>query len=122
MSSEIPIFMQIRNEIILGISKGMLKYNERLPSVRQLAEEIGVNMMTVSKAYTILKNEGYIEIDRRKGAIVKGHLDLDKEFYKSLFYDLSLLIAESKAHGLEEEKFHKICNKLYNNENLEEIK
>ena len=59
-ASEIPIYQQIRNQIVLGISDGRLAPGEQLPTVRALAEEIGINSMTVSKAYTLLKQEGYI--------------------------------------------------------------
>ena len=67
-TSEIPIYVQLRNQIVLGIGRGELKIGDGLPTIRQLAEDIGVNSMTVNKAYSILKNEGYIEIDRRHGA------------------------------------------------------
>ena len=48
----------------------MFREGEQLPSVRQLAEDIGINMHTVNKAYTVLKQEGYVKVDRRKGS---GH-------------------------------------------------
>ena len=70
-ASEIPIYQQIRNQIVLGISDGRLAPGEQLPTVRALAEEIGINSMTVSKAYTLLKQEGYIYTDRRSGARVR---------------------------------------------------
>ena len=69
-SSDIPIYLQIRNQIVIGISSGQLQPGEKLPTVRALAEESGINMMTVSKAYNLLKQEGYITTDRRKGAAV----------------------------------------------------
>ncbi len=50
-SSDIPIYQQLRNQIVMGISDGRLKPGEQLPTVRALAEEIGVNAMTVNKAY-----------------------------------------------------------------------
>lgn len=66
--SEIPIYQQIRNQIVQGISDGRLSPGEQLPTVRGLAEEIGINSMTVNKAYSLLKQEGYIFADRRSGA------------------------------------------------------
>ena len=56
--SEIPIYQQIRNQIVQGISDGRLSPGEQLPTVRGLAEEIGINSMTVNKAYSLLKQEG----------------------------------------------------------------
>ena len=65
--SSIPIYVQLRNQIVTGIGKGELKEGERLPTVRQLAEDAGVNTMTVNKTYQLLKMEGFITIDRRRG-------------------------------------------------------
>lgn len=55
MSSSTPIYVQLRNQIVKGIGKGELKTGEKLPTVRQLASDAGVNTMTVNKAYQILK-------------------------------------------------------------------
>ena len=70
-SSEVPIYLQIRNEIVLGVADGRLKPGEKLPTIRALADEAGVNTMTVNKAYALLKSEGVIVADRRSGARVR---------------------------------------------------
>ena len=82
-----------------------------------MAEDIGVNNMTVNKAYTILKNEGYIEIDRRHGAKVSTELDMNKEFKEKLEGELELIIAESGLRGIEYKEFMKICQDIYKNMN-----
>ncbi|SHJ42627.1 DNA-binding transcriptional regulator YhcF, GntR family [Clostridium amylolyticum] len=115
MTSSIPIYVQLRNEIVMGIGKGNLTLGESLPTVRQMAEDIGVNMMTVSKAYNILKNEGYIEIDRRHGAKINPTLDINGEFKEKLEIDLSLLIAESGIKGVNKKDFIDLCEKIFNN-------
>ena len=76
MTSNIPIYVQLRNEIVMGIGRGDLKKGEGLPTVRQMAEDIGVNNMTVNKAYSILKNEGYMVI----------LISASPEFYIKEFY------------------------------------
>ena len=68
--SSVPIYQQIRNQVVTGIASGRLAPGERLPTIRALAEEAGINMMTASKAYQLLKQEGYIRTDRRSGAVV----------------------------------------------------
>ena len=83
MESEVPIYVQLRNQIVKGIGKGELKAQEKLPTVRQLAAEAGVNTMTVNKAYQILKAEGYIKIDRRHGAVVADVVDMDLQSGKA---------------------------------------
>lgn len=117
MSSPIPIYVQLRNEIVMGIGLGKLKIGEGLPTVRQMAQDIGVNTMTVNKAYNILKTEGYIEIDRRHGAKVSPSLDTTKEFKEKLESELLLIIAESSIKGVNKKDFLNICSNIFDNMN-----
>ncbi|EOL48740.1 hypothetical protein RV11_GL003234 [Enterococcus phoeniculicola] len=98
-NSEEPIYQQIRNQIIIGIATHEVTENELLPSVRQLADEIGVNMMTVSKAYNQLKQEGYIVTDRRQGTKIAPLPVLDMQFPASFEESLTLLLAEAVIHN-----------------------
>ena len=66
-NSEEAIYIQLRNQIIIGIATSQLEDGDALPSVRQLADHIGINMHTVNKAYSVLKQEGFVKLDRRKG-------------------------------------------------------
>lgn len=113
MSSEVPIYVQLRNAIVIGIGKGELKPGEGLPTVRQMAEDLGVNTMTVNKSYAILKNEGFIEIDRRHGAIVNPQKERYGEFCEKAEEELELLIAEATVRGLDRDTFMKLCEKVY---------
>lgn len=113
-NSDIPIYTQIREQIIKSIAKGDLKINESLPSVRNMAEEIGINLHTVNKSYNLLKDEGYINIDRRKGAIVK-ELPLDKtdDNISKIKSMLDLLVAQTYLLGISREEFLNYSNKLF---------
>lgn len=71
--SEVPLYQQVRNQIIVGIAQGNLQYGEKLPSVRQLAIDLEINPMTVSKAYQLLKGEGLLETDRQTGTKIVDH-------------------------------------------------
>lgn len=113
MSSETPIYVQLRNQIVMGIGKGELLPGESLPTVRQLAEDIGVNNMTVNKAYQILKSEGYIIIDRRHGAKIAELQKSDAQFKKELKEKMELAAAEAKAHGMELAEYLKFCEDAY---------
>lgn len=75
-NSDEAIYIQLRNQIIMGIATSEIQEGESLPSVRQLAETVGINMHTVNKAYTVLKQEGYIQLDRRKGAVISLDVNL----------------------------------------------
>ena len=113
-NSDVPIYTQISDQIIKSIANGDLKINESLPSVRNMAEEIGVNLHTVNKSYNLLKEKGYINIDRRKGAIVK-ELPLDKadDNIRKIESMLDLLVAESYLLGMSKEEFLDYSSKLF---------
>ena len=113
MNSSTPIYVQLLNQIVMGIGRGELKLGESLPTVRQLAQDIGVNTMTVNKAYQILKTEGYIKIDRRHGAIVSDNIDMDIVFREKLENELELLLAEAAINGMDKNDFLSMCNEIY---------
>lgn len=113
MNSSTPIYVQLRNQIVMGIGRGELKLGESLPTVRQLAQDIGVNTMTVNKAYQILKTEGYIKTDRRHGAIVSDNIDMDIVFREKLENELELLLAEAAINGMDKRDFLSMCNEIY---------
>ncbi len=113
-NSDKSIYIQITEEITKAIAKGELKINESLPSVRSMAESIGVNLHTVNKAYNQLKDDGFLNIDRRKGAIVA---DLPMKEYsksrKSAKNELELLTAKSYLSGMTKEEFLELSSKLF---------
>lgn len=112
-SSDIPIFLQIHNQILQGISDGRLAPGEQLPTVRGLAEEIGINSMTVNKAYQLLKQEGYITTERRNGARVRESFSLSRELSAEAKDALKQIISEAKVRGITSEEFGRICQKMY---------
>ena len=111
--SDIPIYIQIRDQIIMGISDGSLTSVEQLPTVRALAEEIGVNSMTVSKAYQMLKQEGYITSDRRNGARVRKELALNKDLTDEQISNLKRIASEAKLKGMSKDEFLELCENAY---------
>ena len=111
MASSTPIYVQLRNQIVKGIGKGELKAGEKLPTVRQLASDAGVNTMTVNKTYQILKNEGFIRTDRRLGAFET--IAEDADFKEKLESELELLSAEACLTGMSRDEFLSMCDKLY---------
>jgi len=75
-NSDEAFYIQLINQIILGIAMEQFHEGDSLPSVRQMADLVGINMHTVNKAYTILRQEGFIKLDRRRGAVIS--IDVDK--------------------------------------------
>ena len=104
----------IKTEIIKGIARGEIEEGEILPSVRGLASDIEVNMHTVNKTYSILKDEGYIKIDRRKGAFISLNLDeSNNKFRRSFEEELEYYIAECCNRGISKDEVYKIIEKKY---------
>ncbi|MDP4145663.1 MAG: GntR family transcriptional regulator [Bacillota bacterium] len=112
--SDTPIYIQLKRQIIQGIALGELQPEESLPSVRQMAEDIGINLHTVNKAYNLLKADGFLTIDRRKGAIINSSaLSLSENYKAELEEDLNYIIAEAYCRGLGKEEFLNLCSELY---------
>jgi len=111
-SADIPIYQQIRNQIVLGIASGDLAPGTKLPTIRALATELGINMMTVSKAYQTLKSEGYIHSDRRSGAWIAPGGTGAAVMHK-LEESLRLIVAEARLNGVEEETIIELCHQFY---------
>lgn len=113
--SEIPIYEQLKNEIIIGISKQQVLPGERLPSVRSLASDIGINLHTVNKAYQQLKQEGFLLIHRQRGVVVNpdGAPKADAQYQKKLTATLRPLIADAYCRELNKKDFLKMVTSIY---------
>ncbi|MDF2486001.1 MAG: hypothetical protein K0R46_2169 [Herbinix sp.] len=112
-NSDEAIYIQLRNQIIYGIATSRLIEGENLPSVRELAEHIGINMHTVNKAYTILKQEGYLKLDRRKGAVVA--IDCNKlQAIVDMRDELRVVLASAFCKNISCEEAHEIVNDIFN--------
>lgn len=109
--SDEAIYIQLRNQIILGIATSSLQEGEALPSVRQLADDIGVNMHTVNKAYSVLRQEGFLRLDRRKGAVIA--LDVDKmQAMEELRNDLRVSLAKASCKNITEDEIHSMVDEI----------
>ncbi|MCI9137072.1 MAG: GntR family transcriptional regulator [Lachnospiraceae bacterium] len=112
-ASSVPIYQQIRDQMVQAIANGIFADGERLPTIRDLAGEAGVNTMTVNKAYQLLKQEGYIITDRRNGATVQCAGGKRKGVEKKLRKELELLAAEAKLAEISQEEFLALCEEVY---------
>lgn len=111
--SDVPIYMQLRNQIVMGISSGELKAGEQLPTVRALALEIGINTMTVSKTYQMLKNEGYITTDRKNGARVRQQIEKSGVITDENKRELKRIVSESRLSGVPKKEIQKLIDEYY---------
>lgn len=112
--SEVPIYAQIKNQIIEGIASGKLAEGASLPSVRQFAADIGINMHTVRKAYSLLRREGYVVVHKRKGVVINNFSRIhDPGFIKQMSFEVKSLIAEAYCKGITEEEFLTECRSIF---------
>lgn len=111
-NSEEALYIQLRNQIIVGIATNRLKEGESLPSVRQLAESIGINMHTVNKAYTVLKQEGFVKVDRRRGAVIAIDADRISDL-EQMRESLRVILARASCRNISREEVHALINEIY---------
>ena len=110
LASQEPIFKQIRSQIVSAIATGELSPGDALPSVRSLAGDLGVNMHTVNKAYAVLRDEGYVVMRGRSGAVIADTARsmssaLAQERRDAISSELSRLALEFRAQGGTRDEF-----------------
>lgn len=111
-NSEEALYIQLRNQIIVGIATNRLKEGESLPSVRQLAESIGINMHTVNKAYTVLKQEGFVKVDIRRGAVIAIDADRISDL-EQMRESLRVILARASCRNISREEVHALIDEIY---------
>lgn len=111
-SEDIPIYLDLKNQIIVAIAMGEYGAGATLPSVRALAQELEINMHTVNKTYRILREEGYITLDRRKGAVVlpAAPREGDEQALRELLLPLA---ARARCRGMGKKEFRRLCTQVY---------
>ena len=111
-NSDEAIYIQLRNQIIMGIATSTIHEGDTLPSVRQLADTVGINMHTVNKAYSLLRQEGFVTIDRRKGAVIS--IDVNKrKALEDLKQNLSVARARGCCKNVSREEVHQLIDEIF---------
>lgn len=111
-NSEEALYMQLYKQIVMGIATSQYREGEALPSVRQLAEAVGINMHTVNKAYTVLKQEGFVKVDRRRGAVIA--VDINKiRAMEEMQRELRMLLAKAHCNNISKEEVHALIDEIY---------
>ena len=117
MTSDTPIYTQLKQQVIHGIAARVLKEGDELPSVRQLAADLSVNMHTIAKAYAQLKDDGFISIHRRRGAIINapGAYAADDKYITELKGQLSTNATQAMCRGITWVQWQQLCLDAYKN-------
>ena len=112
-NSDEAIYIKLRNKIVMGIACAEFTDGQSLPSVRQLAQILGVNMHTVNKAYAILREEGYLKLDRRKGAVISVETEEKQKELEYLSENLQMLVAQAICKGVSKDEMHQLIDYMY---------
>ncbi len=122
VNSEETLYTQLANQIRYGIAKGYLQPDDPLPSVRNLASELGINMHTVSKAYNKLKEEGIIIINRSKGVRISSKVLADRKTgYETILEEkIRQLVSQSICNGIGEKRFLGVVESVFKKMRSEE--
>ena len=111
-NSDEAIYVQLMNQIIMGIATSRLQEGDPLPSVRQLADTVGINMHTVNKAYSLLRQEGFVTIDRRRGAIIA--VDVDKiKALEEMKEKLTVALARGSCKNVTRQEVPQLIDEIF---------
>ena len=117
-NSDEAIYVQLMNQIIFGIATSRLQEGDQLPSVRQMADTIGINMHTVNKAYSLLRQEGFVTIDRRRGAIIA--IDVDKmKALEEMKQNLMVALARGYCKNISRAEVHDLIDEIFDEYGIE---
>lgn len=111
-NSDEALYVQLQNQIIMGIAMNLIREGDSLPSVRQLANTVGINMHTVNKAYAVLKQEGFIQLDRRRGAVIAIDMDQARALIE-MKEQLRVLLARGRCKNISKEEVHALVDEIY---------
>lgn len=109
-SSE-ALYMQLHDQIIYALMAGEIEEGDQLPSVRSMAEQIGINMHTVNKAYAMLRDEGFLKLDQRRGAVIAVHEGTEENALE-LKADLKIMTAKALLYGISKKDIHDMIDEI----------
>ena len=112
-SSDEALYIQLRNQIILGIATNRFHEGDVLPSVRQLADTIGINMHTVNKAYAMLRQEGYLKLDRRRGAVISVQISNKAEEMTKVNEYMQMIVAQAICKEITKDEMKQLVEEMY---------
>lgn len=114
-SASLPIYEQLRNQIRDQIINDVLAYDEQLPSIRVLAKDLSISIMTVKKAYDALEEEGFIVTRQGKGSFVaEKNENVAREIVqKQMEEHMEAVVAIAKDHAIEKEDIMAMLDVLF---------
>ena len=118
----IPIYEQIVDQIKTLIRSGQLKENDNLPSVRTLSKELKISVLTVTRAYTELEQEGYVRNIQGRGCFVLGKDSqlLREQLVRKAEGSLTDAVKAAAAAGISREELHRLLDIIFEEESSDD--
>lgn len=107
LDSDEPLFQQIHDRIIDGITSGQITNGQKLDSVRRVAAEFGINPATVQKAYDLLKSDGIIATEKRSGSVVRIAREATDQQRSQLQRELTRILSRARIQGVAESEIER---------------
>lgn len=111
--SRTPIYEQIKEQIVLDISRGVLKKDDQLPSLRQLSAQLGININTVKRALSELEAQGVIYSIAGKGIFISGNAESQNIYVEQSLNAVKTALINAKNMGATEEKITALVKELF---------
>ena len=111
--SRTPIYEQIKEQIVLDISRGILKKDDQLPSLRQLSAQLGININTVKRALSELEAQGVIYSVAGKGIFISGNAESQNIYVEQSLEAVKIALINAKEMGANEERITAIVKELF---------
>lgn len=115
ISSNVSVYVQLENLVHFGIASGKLKAKDRLPPARELAENLDINMNTVSKAYRDLVVMGLLTTRRGLGVFINEDIEEQcrKFCRKTIVNHIYESVAEAMTAGFKSKEIREIVDKVF---------
>ncbi len=111
--SRTPIYEQIKEQIVLDISRGVLKKDDQLPSLRQLSAQLGLNINTVKRALSELEAQGVIYTIAGKGVFVSGDTKSQNIYLQQSLDAVKASLVNAKAMGVDRKQVEGLLNEIF---------
>ena len=111
--SRTPIYEQIKEQIVLDISRGILKKDDQLPSLRQLSAQLGININTVKRALSELEAQGVIYSVAGKGIFISGSAESQNIYVEQSLEAVKSALINAKEMGASEERITSMVKELF---------
>ena len=111
-SSRTPLYQQLYDDVIRLVSLGVLKSDTKLPPVRILATELGINPNTIQKAYKMLEKDGYIYSTVGRGSFVSNKLDQNQAEKIQAKNDLKESIDKAYKKGITKDEMIELVDEI----------